>query len=94
MPKVQYPAYFENGLLGMRCIEDIQNREAFIFVPYKMVISRAKIENHAVLGEIIEKCPQCFLQEQNSDSKTLILILGLLYEISLGKESYWYPYLR
>jgi hypothetical protein len=39
MPKLHYPAYFENGLIGARCKEDIQHREAFLYIPYKMLLS-------------------------------------------------------
>ena len=39
MPKLEYPAKFENGLVGIKCKEDIEHREAFIFVPFKIIIS-------------------------------------------------------
>ena len=39
MPKLEFPAYFEDGLVGIRVKEDIEHREAFIYVPYKMMIS-------------------------------------------------------
>jgi hypothetical protein len=39
MPKLEYPAFFEHGLLGVRCTEDIAHREAFMFIPFKMVFS-------------------------------------------------------
>ena len=42
MPKLQYPAYFENGLVGVRCASDIENREAFLYVPFKMILSVSK----------------------------------------------------
>ena len=38
-PKIEYPAYFEGGLVGMRATEPIEHREAFISVPYKMLIT-------------------------------------------------------
>lgn len=41
-PKLEYPAYFEGGLLGVRCKEDIEHREGFLYVPYKMLISVGK----------------------------------------------------
>ena len=49
MPKLEYPAYFENGLEGTRCKEDIEHREAFLFVPYKMMISVKDTHSHKVL---------------------------------------------
>ena len=33
MPKCEFPAYFENGLLGVKVKEDIGHREAFLGVP-------------------------------------------------------------
>ena len=39
MPKIEYPAWFEGGLLGAKVIEDIQHREAYIYVPYKLIIT-------------------------------------------------------
>ena len=54
MPKLEYPAYFEGGLLGVRCKEDIEHREAYLFVPYKMLMSVGKAQKHPVLGEIIK----------------------------------------
>ena len=39
MPKLEFPAFFENGLLGVKCKEDINHREAYLFVPYKMKLS-------------------------------------------------------
>ena len=39
MPKLEFPAYFEGGLLGTRVTQDIQHREAYLFVPYKMLLS-------------------------------------------------------
>ena len=38
-PKLEYPAYFEGGLVGMRAKQPIEHREAFISVPYKMLIT-------------------------------------------------------
>ena len=43
MPKCSYPAYFENGVIGVRCTEDIEYREAYICVPFKMVMSVEKV---------------------------------------------------
>jgi len=41
-PKLEYPAYFEDGLLGVRCKEDINHREAYLFVPLKMMMTVTK----------------------------------------------------
>lgn len=46
-PKLEYPAYFDFGLLGMRAKEDISHREAFLFVPFKLLITMELAQNHA-----------------------------------------------
>ena len=45
MPKLEYPAYFGEGnrLLGIRAREDIKNRESFIYVPWKMLLTVSKV---------------------------------------------------
>ena len=94
MPKIEYPAYFENGILGLKCKEDINQREAFIYVPYKMVINYYKLVEHPVLRPILDAHPECFKIYKNAYYDTLTLTLGVLYEMTLGQKSYWYPYLR
>jgi len=42
MPKIQFPAIFQNGLVGGKCKEDIEHREGFLYVPYKMLITVKK----------------------------------------------------
>lgn len=36
MPKLEFPAFFEGGLLGVRIKEDINHNEAFLSVPMKI----------------------------------------------------------
>lgn len=91
MNKVEYPASF-NGLVGVSCKETIKHREAFMFIPYKMLLSVGKAKNHRVIGKIIRDNPQMFGIEAR-DWEQMTLTLFLFYEISRGKESYWYPYL-
>ena len=67
MPKLQYPAYFEGGLLGMKCTEDIQHHEGYLYVPYKMVMSVAKAQKHPVLKKIMDENPDCFDKGTNCD---------------------------
>ena len=39
MPKVEYPAYFDGGLVGVRAKAPIEHREAFMAIPYKMLMT-------------------------------------------------------
>ena len=56
MPKLNYPVWFD-GLLGIECTDEIKHREAFMFVPMKMLMTVGKAQNHPVLGKIIEQNP-------------------------------------
>jgi len=38
--------------------------------------------------------PECFDEEEGSDWEQLTLALAMMYQLTLGKKSYWYPYLR
>lgn len=96
MPKVEYPVQFENGVVGVRCTQDIENREAYMFIPYKMMISLTKIKENKVLGPIIKEYPKSFEKDENADfdPEMLIMTLGVLYEMTKGQKGYWYPYFR
>ena len=67
MPKCEYPAYFDGGLLGIKCKEDIKHRDVYIYIPYKMLLSIKSTQEHAVLGEIVKAHPECFSAEKNDD---------------------------
>ena len=54
IPKLEYPTVFEGGLLGARVKEDIQHREAFLFIPFKMLMSLDYAHQHRVLGPILQ----------------------------------------
>ena len=53
MPSVQFPATFENGVTGLRCLKKIEHREAFMFVPKKMMYTVDHVINNPVLKSII-----------------------------------------
>lgn len=44
-PKLTYPDFFEGGLVGARVNTPIEHREAFLFVPYSVVVSLDKCLN-------------------------------------------------
>ena len=67
MPKLEYPAVFENGLVGVRCKEEIKHREAYMYVPFKMMLSIKKTQYHEILGPIILDHPNVFETDQNED---------------------------
>lgn len=38
-PKLEYPYFFEGGLVGVRVKETIKHRETFIYVPQTVIIT-------------------------------------------------------
>ena len=93
MPKLAYPCDFD-GLTGVYCTADIEHREAFLYVPYKMTISAGKAESHPILKKVMDENPKLFTEQDDRDYESLTLVLFMIYEITLLKHSYWYPYLR
>ena len=59
-----------------------------------MLLSVKSTQSHPVLAEIVQAHPECFEEDTCDDWEQLTLALRLLYEMTLGKKSYWYPYLR
>ena len=67
MPKLEYPAIFEDGLLGVKCKETINHREAFLYVPFKMMMSVKDTLEHPILGVICGNHPECFEEDEVED---------------------------
>jgi hypothetical protein len=42
MPKIDYPALFDNDLLGVVATEKIEHNEMILAVPYNILITRDK----------------------------------------------------
>ena len=53
-PGCEYPAYFDNGLVGVRALAPIKHRQAFCKVPFRCIMSLDKAINDPVLGKIIK----------------------------------------
>ena len=77
MPKLEYPAFFNGDIIGTRCRDNIMHNEAFLFVPYKMVITVNKVRNTEILKPIFEENPKIFTNEPKGIE--LVLTMGLLY---------------
>ena len=93
-PKLEYPHFTPEGEVGFRLLEDINFREAFVMVPYKLILSSKDLLKHEVLGPIYKRYRDCFDKHRQNHWKYNILIIALLYQMTLGKSSFWYPYLR
>ena len=92
-PKVEYPSYFEGGLVGVKAIEPIEHREAFMSIPYKMLMTVDAAQKHPVIGKIIEENPQLFSEDEKGDWEQLTLSLYLIFEYQKGEDSFWKPYI-
>ena len=49
-PKLEYPAYFEDGLIGVRALDKIEHRESFLAIPYKFLMTVQMAQKHPVLS--------------------------------------------
>ena len=67
IPKVEYPAFFDGGLLGVKAKENIEHREGFLFIPMKMLLSLDYAQNHKVIGEVFRDNPQLFNSKRHDD---------------------------
>jgi len=65
MPKVEYPAFFEHGLLGVKVTQDIEHREAFLYIPLKMVFSVEKARQQEELVQVINSYHSLFDPKNN-----------------------------
>lgn len=93
MPKLEYPAYFEGGLIGMRATQTIEHGEAYLSVPHKLLLTFDKAQNHPVLSKVYSENPYLFSLNMRPNSEQLTLVVNLIYEHVLGESSFWKPYL-
>ena len=80
MPKLEYPAYFEGGLVGARATAPIEHQEVFMSVPYKMLMTVDAAKRDPALGKIIAENPNLFSEHETCDWNQQILVLYLIYE--------------
>lgn len=66
-PKVEWPVWIDNEYLGARVTQDIEHREAFAMVPFKLILSCRKTREHPILGPICKKYPACFEEGKADD---------------------------
>ena len=64
-PGQEYPSYFNDGtLIGVRAIEPIQYRQAYLKVPYNCLMTVAEAQMHPELAPIIRSTPELFSEEE------------------------------
>lgn len=91
-PAVRYPVAFgsKGELVGVAARREIGLNEAYIYVPLKCIINESKARADPKIGHIFERYPHLFKNRDNSEH--LIVIFFVLYEMSKGKDSFWYHY--
>ncbi len=67
----------------MRASKDIEHREAFLFIPFKMLITMELAHTHPVVGHVFTDHPEIFSKE-NDDYEQLTLAVFMLYEYQKG----------
>lgn len=66
-PKLEYPSFFEGGLVGVRVTKPIEHREGFLYVPYKCLITVWKCLHDRELRDFYIENPKLFNRESCSD---------------------------
>jgi len=53
-PKLEWPARFEGGLLGVKATSRIDYREAFVFVPFNLMLT-LETARHSEISRVFEE---------------------------------------
>jgi hypothetical protein len=88
--KLEYPAYFEGGLVGVRAKESIRHREMIISIPSKVLMSTDKAKSDHILGRVIRENMQIFDEEHDY----LTLCVFLMFEHQKGGNSLWHLFMK
>lgn len=92
MPKLEYPAFFQGDLLGVKIKEDIQHNESFLSVPMRCQITVNKALKVPELKKIFDEHPDMFDEDENGDFEHHILETFIIYEMQKGEDSFWHAY--
>lgn len=87
-PKIDWPRNdTASGIRGAIALDNIASGEYMVEIPGCLMISPPQIFAIPDLGPI-------FASNQHLLQGDLLLSLFLMHEISKGKDSFWYPYLK
>lgn len=82
-PKIDYPAFFDGGLVGCKVNAPIQNKEAFLRVPYKALMSVDKAHKDPAMKQFYAENPKIFTKGHR-DWEQLTLTVYIIYQKQLG----------
>jgi hypothetical protein len=81
MPKLEYPAFFEDGTMGFKAKEAIKHRELIMAVPYSIVMSNHKAKENPELNKIFIENVDIFETSDKNDHNNFLLTVFLMYEL-------------
>jgi len=91
---LHYPTYFttKEGFKypGMSALTKIQANQAYVSVPSKLMLTTQYAYN-SELKPMFKSHPEVFTPEAAPAWEDYILISYIMWQMSLGKESFWYP---
>ena len=73
-------------------MEPIQYREAYLYVPYKLLLTTELAERNPELAKIMEQYDIFKAESREPDQCKLTLLL--IYEYQKGEDGFWWPYLE
>jgi len=87
-PSIDWPVNDPScGSRGAIAKEDIPSGEPMLTVPINLMISPPNAFKDPIVGAILE-------ENEDNLHDDLLLAVFIMYEVSKGPESFWYPYLR
>jgi hypothetical protein len=60
MPNLEYPAYFDDGLMGFKTKKRIDHRELVLGIPYSICMTNDKAIKDPILGKVFTENPALF----------------------------------
>lgn len=90
-PKVTYPVLFPPGYPGVLALEHLEPSETILKAPNSSML-HIKLANSEPLKKIYSKYLEDFAEGNGGENNRFIVYL--LSELSKGKSSKWYPYLK
>ena len=88
---VEYPAAFENGLVGLAAKRKIEPYTAYLFIPNTCIISIDRVKACAELRPVFQS--HSIFSDDHPDQEQILLATFLLYHKLQGAQSFWHPYI-
>jgi hypothetical protein len=76
-PKVEFPAVFKNGLMGVRALKDIEHRQMIMAIPMKSILT-TEMAKECPFGEILTLVVYLFHEKQKGDKSKIAAWLAMM----------------